>query len=150
MADNILTLNTGPITAIYDEDLPADCPLPNSTANPLEAVCRFYPFPDGDPRNYYSHSKLGKPFGSAGECRGKSVSLQTTGSAKNIVSADKIPFFRGKSVAIHNVPSGSGMSVANKNGHIDFWPYEGYDLYDARVNLFSNGVELVEALKNAN
>jgi len=133
---------------IFEEELPEDCPLPNSVVEPLEAVCRFYSFPDGDPRNYFSHAKLGKPFGSAGECRGKSVSLQTPNAVENIMSAKKLQFFKAKPVALHNVPAGSGRSLENAKGHIDFWPYKGYDLYTSKVKLFATGSELGEALSD--
>lgn len=133
---------------VFREDLPDNCPLPGSVVEPLEGVCRFYSFPDGDPRNYFSHVKLGKQIGSAGECRGKSVSLQTQNAVKQIMSAKKLQFFKSKPVALHDIPPGSGRSLEDTKGHIDFWPYKDFDLYTSKTELFATGSELGEALNN--
>lgn len=146
MAEDIPTPSS--ISKVFLEDLPENCPLPGSSEDPLPLACRFYFFDDGDTRNYQSHSSLGKDVKGAGECRGKSISLQTKGAVDQIMTAKRHSYFKELPVALHNIPLGCGKSLEGKKGHVDFWPFKDFSFDSCRVGVFHTGYELLEAMKD--
>lgn len=132
----------------FAEELPEDCPLSGAKEEPLRNACRFYFFDDGDERNYHSHYALGKDYRNAGECRGKSISLQNEIAIHQIATAKRHSFFKKLPVAIHDIPQGSGKSLAGGTGHIDFWPYKDFDFNSCRTGVFATIHDLLEALSD--
>ena len=133
----------------FKEDLPDQCPPDDAKDQTLESVCRFFQFPVGDPKNFYSHHKLGKPTGNAGECRAKSVSLFKAGVVPDVLAAKKTAFFKKCKISLLEVPSGAGLSKEVGTGHIDWWPYSKFDPYSSVVSLFDTAEDLKQAVKDA-
>lgn len=112
----------------FAEELPDQCPPQEAVDQKLERVCRFLTFEQSDPKNFYSHSKLGKPSGKASECHARSLSLFKEDAVPNFVAAKRMAFFRKCKIAILTIPCGVGLSVVGKTGHIDLWPFQGSDV----------------------
>jgi hypothetical protein len=133
----------------YKEELPSQCPPDDATDKSLPSVCRFFPFPESDPRNFYSHHKLGKPTGNAGECRAKSVSLFEAGAVPDVLAAKRTAFFKKWKIGLLNVPAGAGPSKEAGTGHIDWWPYADCDPFSSMVYVCESAEDLKQAVKDA-
>ncbi|WP_213547177.1 hypothetical protein [Vannielia litorea] len=133
----------------YQEDLPDQCPPDDAADRQLKSVCRFFQFPDGDPKNFFSHHKLGKPTGNAGECRAKSVSLFKAGAVPDVLAAKRTAFFKKFKISLLEIPPGAGPSKEVGTGHIDWWPYADFDPYTSVLSLHDNAEDLKQALNDA-
>lgn len=148
MAEDIHTSLPCAGSSLFVEDLPVECPPLDANEEPLANACRFYFFDDGDERNYHSHHALKKDCRDSGECKCKSISLQNEVSIQKIATAKRHSFFKSLPIATHDIPQGSGKSLVGKSGHIDFWPYQGFDFKLCRTGLFETIHDLIEALSD--
>ncbi|WP_139222503.1 hypothetical protein [Celeribacter halophilus] len=133
----------------YKEELPSQCPPDDATDKPLPSVCRFFPFPESDPRNFFSHHKLGKRTGNASECRAKSISLFKTGAVPDLLAAKRTAFFKKCKIGLLNVPEGAGHSKESGNGHVDWWPFAEFDPFSSVVCVCESADDLKQAVEDA-
>lgn len=126
----------------FEEQLPSQCPPPDATDQNLDHVCRFLTFDQGDPKNFYSHNKLGKPLNASSQCSGCSISLFTKDAVPNVLAAKKMGFFRKCKIAVLTVPQGVGVSLEGSDGHIDFWPFQGNRLPSCTARVVDSADEL--------
>lgn len=133
---------------LFREDLPDQCPPKEAVDTSLNKVCRFYLFPEGDPRNFYSHLKLGKNTGPATECRSRSISLFKHDCVPGFLEAKKMAFFKKKKIGILDIPKGKSRSLEGGKGHIDLWPLKDCDPEEHVIMVASTIEEIVEFVKN--
>jgi hypothetical protein len=112
----------------FKEELPEDCPFPDSQDVALEDVWRFLEGAEVTPGCFDSYSKKGKPVHpSATPCQWSSCSLFIGDSYS--AAALKLPRFKKfLARALLSVPSGSGRSYI-KEKHVDFWAFEHFDFF---------------------
>lgn len=131
---------------MYHEELPAGCPPASAESFAVESICRFYNFPDGDPRNYHSYFQLGKHHGNASICDAKSVSFFEKEAIPTVIAAKKTAFFKNKQIAVHNFEAGLIKALSNGVGHVHVWMHHGIDPYTKRIGLYTSAAELGEVL----
>lgn len=134
-------------TLKFKEALPEQCPPGEAEDKALENVCRFLPFsPPESSENYKSHAELGKPTGSASECKARSCSLFHFNQAAK--QAMKIAAFRRMKVAVLNIPEGAGMHLNGTNGHIDFWMASHFKPATSVAHLCDSAEEIEAVVSN--
>lgn len=131
---------------MYHEELPEECPPAAAQSGVIENICRFYPFPDGDPRNYHSHFQLGKPHGNAALCEAKSISFFVKGAIPAVAAAKKTAFFKNMPIAVHTFDAGLVAALPSRGGHVHVWMYSGTDPYATRTGIYANASELGDVL----
>ena len=139
-------LRTRNLLRMYHEELPEECPPDAAKSDAFENICRFYPFPDGDPRNYHSHFQLGKSHGSAALCDAKSISFFVKDAVPEVVAAQKTAFFKKMPIAVHTFEAGLVAALSNNRGHVHVWMYHGTDPYSKRTGLYASASELFDVL----
>jgi len=132
----------------FKENLPEQCPPADASEAALESVCRFLFFSPPDAiENYASHIELGKPTGSAPECKARSCSLFKMSNAAK--QAKKIGIFKNRKIAVLNIPEGCGAHSNGKNGHIDFWQARNFSPSTAIVNVYDSTDDIEDDTSDA-
>jgi hypothetical protein len=114
----------------YLEDLPEQCPPSSASDQPLDGVLRFVSGTDISSlsiQDFLSFAALGQKRRNANPCDLASCSLFANEYCEGFKTARKFPKLREKPVAKVSIPSGSGMSIVNKKGHIHFWMFKAFD-----------------------
>ena len=114
------------MTLTFKENLPDNCPLPDSTEQELTDVWRFLNSVSVEEECFASFAALGQPVRKGvDECRWASCSLFEGDSLT--ASMLKLPMYkRFMARAKLAIPVGSGRALREQNGHIDFWAYSGF------------------------
>ena len=132
----------------FKESLPDGCPPEEAVDEALDNVCRFLPYtPPDDEKNYLSHAELDKPTGNATLCKARSCSLFYYTSVAQ--QAAKIGRFKRMKVAVLSFPTGSGMHMHGRSGHIDFWVAANVDPTDYVKHVCDSVFDVEELVEDA-
>jgi hypothetical protein len=116
------------------EDLPPNCPTPNSTNIALTDVWRFLKGTSVQANCFDSHAKRGVPRRpDVSECEHASCSL-FIGDAKTKEMLKLQRFKNFKARAELAIPAGSGMCLI-EDSHVHFWAYRAFAFSSAVVRV---------------
>lgn len=122
----------------FRENLPKNCPLPDSIEEPLTDVWRFLAGSEVVDDSFDSHAAKGKPC-PEGQCSCRWASCSLFEGDKHTAAMMKLqPYKRFKARAKLTIPAGSGR-VLRKNSHIDFWAYASFDFAASVEKVEQNG-----------
>lgn len=107
------------------ENLPQNCPTPNSSNVALIDVWRFLKGTNAQASCFDSHAKRGLPKRpDVSECEHSSCSLfMGDDHTKQMLKLPKFKNFKAR--AELSIPAGSGMSLA-EDSHVHFWAFSGF------------------------
>lgn len=124
------------MTLIFKENLPDNCPLPDSIEQELTDVWRFLEKVDVTEECFSSYAAQGKPVRKGvDECRWASCSLfQGDQLTASMIKTQMYKRFAAR--ALLKIPEGSGRALKKDSGHVDFWAYSSFS--------FTSAIEKVE------
>lgn len=118
---------------MFNEPLPPSCPPSYSSNGALGQVWRLVKNNPPDENDFLSHAALGKHDYTNDPCGFASCSFwQKEEQARE---KQKLPKLRDRKLAELNIPAGSGHWVIKKNGHVDFWRYQGVNILSQVVSV---------------
>jgi len=112
------------------EELPEQCPPGEAAELEHENALRFVSSDEVTSLSvddFLSYAALGQTRRNADPCDTASCSLFKSEDCEGFRTARKFPKLRTKPVAKMSIPTGAGMSIVNKKGHIHFWMYKCFD-----------------------